>query len=61
MFRVVANTADNISLMLHDVRAGQTAEVRYLNGYVEQLGREKFGLDCPRNAEMCQLVEDLSP
>jgi len=59
VFRVMADTADNISSMLQDAKAGRTTEVRYLNGYVAHLGQDKYGVECPWNTEMCQLVEDL--
>jgi ketopantoate reductase len=45
--------------MLQDVEAGRTTEVRYLNGYVSSVGRERHGIECPRNDDMCQLVEEL--
>ena len=59
VFRVMSDTADNISSMLQDAKARRTTEVRYLNGYVARLGQDKYGMECPWNTEMCQLVEDL--
>ena len=59
--QVMNSTKDNISSMLQDVRSGKTTEVRFLNGYVASLGQEKYGIDCPRNLEMCRLVTRLPP
>lgn len=58
--KVMADKADNISSMLQDVRANKrTTEVRFLNGYVALLGKEKYNIDCSWNEEICNKVEDL--
>jgi len=56
---VMSATRENASSMLQDVEAGRTTEVRYLNGYVSSVGRERHGIECPRNDDMCRLVEEL--
>jgi 2-dehydropantoate 2-reductase len=58
---VMSATRDNVSSMLQDVEAGRTTEVRYLNGYVSKLGRERHGIDCSLNSDMCRLVEGMIP
>ena len=55
-FRVMYDTRNNISSMLQDVKVGRITEIQYLNGYVTSLGKEKYDLDCPYNAEMCRLL-----
>ncbi|KAL9186387.1 hypothetical protein ACHAXT_005625 [Thalassiosira profunda] len=60
VFQVMADTSNNISSMLQDVRAKRTTEVRYLNGYVAALGRDRFGIDCPLNDRMCRLIEGVN-
>lgn len=57
--KVMTDTADNISSMLQDVNATRTTEVRFLNGYVSRLGKEKYSIDCKWNEDMCNKVEDL--
>ncbi len=57
VFQVMNSTKDNVSSMLQDMRSGKTTEIEFLNGYVASLGKEKYGLDCPRNLEMCRLVQ----
>ena len=61
VFKVMSDTGDNVSSMLQDVNAKRNTEVRFLNGYVASLGKEKYGFHCPLNMEMCQLVEELKP
>ncbi len=56
---VMTDTSDNISSMLQDVNAMRTTEVRFLNGYVAHLGKEKYSIDCGYNEDMCNKVEDL--
>ena len=55
-FRVMYDTRNNISSMLQDVKVGRITEIQYLNGYITSLGKEKYDLDCPYNAEMCRLL-----
>ena len=57
VFQVMDSTKDNVSSMLQDMRSGKTTEIEFLNGYVASLGQQKYGLDCPRNSEMCHLVQ----
>ena len=57
--KVMNDTSDNISSMLQDVNAKRTTEVRFLNGYVARIGKEKYGIDCQWNEDMCNKVEDL--
>lgn len=57
--KVMTDTSDNISSMLQDVNAKRTTEVRFLNGYVAHLGKEKYSIDCGYNQDMCNKVEDL--
>ena len=57
--KVMTDTSDNISSMLQDVNAKRTTEVRFLNGYVAHLGKEKYSIDCQYNKDMCNRVEDL--
>ncbi|KAL1305974.1 hypothetical protein AAFC00_004110 [Neodothiora populina] len=53
----VANvTANNISSMLADVRAGRQTEARWISGYVVRRG-EQLGLQCVCNYMMQQLVD----
>ena len=59
VFKVMADTANNMSSMLQDVRAKRKTEVQFLNGYVTSVGQEKYGLNCPWNTEMSRLVEEL--
>ncbi len=57
--KVMTDTSDNISSMLQDVNAKRTTEVRFLNGYVAHLGKEKYSIDCGYNENMCNKVEEL--
>ena len=56
---VMTDTSNNISSMLQDVNANRTTEVRFLNGYVANLSKEKYSIDCKYNKEMCNKVEGL--
>ena len=56
---VMSDTAANISSMLQDVKSKRVTEVQFLNGYVSSLGQNKFGIECPRNMELCHRVENL--
>ena len=51
-------TAQNISSMLQDVRAGRSTEIEAINGAVVRLG-EKFGVATPVNAEITRRVRAL--
>ena len=58
---VVRATAENTSSMLQDVQARRhPTEVRWLNGYVARVGRERHGLACPVNDDLCTRIEELS-
>lgn len=34
--------------------------MRWLNGYVARVGRERHGLACPVNDDLCTRIEELS-
>lgn len=56
--RVVASkTANNISSMLSDVRAGRETEIDYINGYIISEGN-RLRLSCTYNRRIVQLVKD---
>ena len=58
---VISDTAENCSSMLQDIKAGRrTTEVRYFNGYVSLVGREKYRVDVPMNTDLCERVEKLT-
>ena len=50
-------TAQNISSMRQDVRAGRMTEIDYINGYIVRRGTEQ-GIDCRLNRELVQMVQD---
>lgn len=53
---VAERTAQNVSSMLADVRAGRGTEIEFINGFVVRKGRE-VGVECPVNEVMVRLVE----
>jgi 2-dehydropantoate 2-reductase len=55
VLRVATITRQNISSMLADVRRGRTTEINFLNGYLEDLGRE-HGVNTPVNSVLANLV-----
>ncbi len=57
---VVKNTKNNTSSMLQDVLRRRTTEISYLNGYVVQLGNNKFGVDVCANDYVCREVQNLT-
>ena len=50
-------TAQNISSMLQDIRAGRLTEIEYINGYIVKRGAEQ-GIDCRLNRALVQMVRD---
>lgn len=50
-------TAQNISSMRQDVRAGRVTEIDYINGYIVKRGTEQ-GIDCRLNRALVQMVHD---
>lgn len=50
-------TAQNISSMRQDVRAGRLTEINYINGYIVKRGTEQ-GIDCILNRALVQMVQD---
>lgn len=50
-------TAQNISSMRQDVRAGRMTEIDYINGYIVKCGTEQ-GIDCRLNRALVQMVQD---
>lgn len=50
-------TAQNISSMRQDVRAGRMTEIDYINGYIVKRGTEQ-GIDCRLNRALVQMVQD---
>jgi 2-dehydropantoate 2-reductase len=56
----VANgTAENISSMLADVRAGRRTEIKYINGWIVKRG-EELGVSCVTNFMIKELVNGKS-
>jgi len=54
--RVADLTKGNISSMLQDIRRGQKTEIDYINGYLENSGRQ-FGVETPVNSTLLNLVK----
>ncbi|KAL9062123.1 MAG: hypothetical protein Q9157_009210, partial [Trypethelium eluteriae] len=52
-------TAENVSSMLADVRAGRQTEVEYINGYIVKRG-EELGIRCAMNYLVMQMVRGKS-
>lgn len=50
-------TAQNISSMRQDVRAGRMTEIDYINGYIVKRGTEQ-GIDCRLNRALVQMVQN---
>lgn len=57
--KVARDTADNVSSMLQDVRAGRQTEVDYLNGYLVRQGM-MHGVETPLNAAIVEFVKQAS-
>ncbi|KAF9567005.1 hypothetical protein CPC08DRAFT_627560 [Agrocybe pediades] len=56
VFRVAELTKGNISSMLQDTRRGRRTEINFINGYLEDIGRE-FGIETPAISILRNLVE----
>lgn len=50
-------TAQNISSMWQDVRAGRMTEIDYINGYIVKRGTEQ-GIDCKLNRALVRMIQD---
>mmetsp|Transcript_10206 Transcript_10206/g.15315 ORF Transcript_10206/g.15315 Transcript_10206/m.15315 type:complete len:444 (-) Transcript_10206:1295-2626(-) len=57
---VVSDTENNTSSMLQDVLGRRTTEIRYLNGYIANLGREDLGVGVVANDFVTREVENLT-
>ncbi len=57
---VIQGTAQNISSMLQDVRAGRRTEIDAINGYLVSVCDQQ-DLPCPINRELVQLVKARDP
>jgi len=53
--RVAEMTAENKSSMLQDLERGKRTEVEFINGAIVKKG-EEFGIDCPTNKTLLNLV-----
>lgn len=58
--QVIQGTAENISSMLQDVRAGRRTEIDAINGYLVEFC-EAHALPCPINRELVELVKAREP
>lgn len=56
VLQVCERTADNVSSMLADVRAGRQTEIEWINGSVCRLAAQ-YGLEASVNAAVVQLVQ----
>ena len=56
VLKVARSTGENISSMLHDVRAHKRTEIDYINGYIVRRG-EEMGIKPITNYVVMQLVE----
>eukprot|EP00978_Attheya_sp_CCMP212_P045213 scaffold337711_cov24-Attheya_sp.AAC.1 len=51
---VISETAANHSSMLQDVFAGRRGtEIDFLNGYIQDIGKSKHGIETPANSFLC--------
>jgi 2-dehydropantoate 2-reductase len=55
VYRVIKETASNISSMLQDVRARKPTEINYITGYVIRRA-EEFGVPCPEHCKLMAAV-----
>ena len=53
---VLEKTANNISSMLQDVRAGKQTEIDFINGYIQTIANE-HSLSLPVNAELLKQIK----
>lgn len=57
--KVAAGTANNISSMLQDIRAGRPTEIDAINGFATNYGKQN-GINVPINSKLTQMVKDRS-
>eukprot|EP00550_Attheya_septentrionalis_P008664 CAMPEP_0198294344 /NCGR_PEP_ID=MMETSP1449-20131203/21919_1 /TAXON_ID=420275 /ORGANISM="Attheya septentrionalis, Strain CCMP2084" /LENGTH=403 /DNA_ID=CAMNT_0043994273 /DNA_START=142 /DNA_END=1349 /DNA_ORIENTATION=- len=57
---VISETAANHSSMLQDIFAGRRGtEIDFLNGYIQDIGKSKHGIQTPANSFLCSQVNQL--
>lgn len=56
VYDVIDNTADNLSSMLQDVRAGRQSEIDYITGYLLQRARAQ-GMTLPENTRLYDFIK----
>lgn len=56
--RIASITADNLSSMVQDIRAGRRTEVEYINGAIARLAREN-NIDAPVNNTLTLLIRGI--
>lgn len=56
--QVIADNAQNKSSMQQDVFYRRRTEIDYLNQYTVEMG-QKYGIACPRNAELVQHIRQV--
>jgi len=57
--KVAADTANNVSSMLQDIRSGRQTEIDAINGFAASFGRQN-GIEVPINSQLTYMVRDIS-